>query len=129
MSSRCMPAVGANSAAKSTRRLAAADMEFVGGGEIVGRELVEILAGGDQAREQRLFQRAVAVMRDDVLFDGHGGPGLAAKMVHAAHGMLAGGTAFAHKPGRARRRGSNMFDRLKKADRGAGAEGLAHRRG
>ena len=53
-------------------RLAAADVEFVRRGEIVGRELVGILAGGNEAGEQRLLQRAVAVMGDDVLFEGHG---------------------------------------------------------
>ena len=53
-------------------RLAAADMELIRRGEIVGGELVGILAGGNEAGEQRLLQRAVAVMGEDVPFDGHG---------------------------------------------------------
>ena len=63
-----MPARGREFGGEIDGRLAAADVEFVDGGEIVGREVVGILAGGDEPFEQRLFQRAVPVMLDDGRF-------------------------------------------------------------
>ena len=71
MSSTCMPGRSPSFVDELRRRLAAADMKLVDRRQILDRQVVGVLAHGDQRVEDRALEIAVGVVLGNAAVDAH----------------------------------------------------------